>query len=59
MREEFLRLAKRAEELANAISQPHARERMLAIADQWRDMAQEADPPPRQARVTSRSTTRS
>lgn len=43
MRDEFLRLAQRAEELADAIKQPHARERMLIIAGQWREMAMKVD----------------
>lgn len=43
MHDEFLRLAQRAEGLADAIKQPYARERMLIIAGEWREMALKAD----------------
>jgi hypothetical protein len=39
IKEEFLRMAARAEQLAQEVKQPHAREKMLQIAHGWRELA--------------------
>jgi hypothetical protein len=45
-KDEFLRLAAKAEDLAREISQPDAKKSMLQIAQVWRDLADQAPASP-------------